>query len=270
MATILPYSPAIPQLAGAFACAAEIPAVSDVGARVVEFVDDTPATFLPLGASPISVNAISMDNKPESQPMPNGSEPIRNLRQPSESLGNIPHSSESFRNLPNSSERADSHTLTVREVARMFEAAGVVRTERSIVNWCQTNPQGLARLDAFFDTNDRRWFITPQSVASAIAEEQAKTEVAIPQPSEVENDAVRSRPRAGAGVGNCMGLEQELLDLRILNRSKDFFIEQLQKDRDAMLERLVSGSHRIGELETRLKQIPSHRKSDESSIETVR
>jgi len=56
----------------------------------------------------------------------------------------------------------------------MFEVAGVARTERSIINWCQLNSQGVARLDAYFDPNERRYYITPQSVELAIAEEKAK------------------------------------------------------------------------------------------------
>ncbi len=213
-----------------------------------------------------------MDSHPQTQPMPNGSEPFRTVPQTSESFGKVPHAAESFGNLPNTSERTDNHTLTVREVARMFEAAGVARTERSIVNWCQTNRQGMARLDAFYDTNDRRWFITPQSVESAIAEEQAKASksgqnpsepvAAIPQPSEIENGTIRSRPNAGVGADNSTGSEKELMDLRILNRGKDYFIEQLQKEREAMLEKLVSGSHRIGELESQMRQLAAPSATD--------
>lgn len=215
-----------------------------------------------------------MDNNSQSQPMPNVSAPFRTVPQPSESFGKVPHAAETFRSLPNTSERTDNHTLTVREVARKFEAAGVARTERSIVNWCQPNPQGMARLDAYFDMNDRRWFITPQSVESAIAEEQAKAAksgqspsepvAAIPQSSEVGKDTVRSRQSAGADADNSTGLEKELTDLRILNRGKDYFIEQLQKEREAMLEKLVSGGHRIGELETRLLQLAAPRNESES------
>ena len=62
----------------------------------------------------------------------------------------------------------------MREVARLFEAAGVGRTERSIVNWGQPNKKGIARLDSYFDPNERKYFITPQSVEQAIAEEKAK------------------------------------------------------------------------------------------------
>ena len=216
-----------------------------------------------------------MDNNSQPQPVPNDSEPFRTVPQTSEPFGKVPHDAETFRSLPNTSERTDNHTLTVREVARKFEAAGVARTERSIVNWCQPNPQGMARLDAFFDTNDRRWFITPQSVESAVAEEQAKaaktgrspseTVAAIPQSSKTDNDTVRPRPNAGGDGDNFTSSAKELMDLRILNRGKDYFIEQLQKEREAMLEKLVSGSHRIGELEGELRQIAAPRNLTDSS-----
>ena len=155
----------------------------------------------------------------------------------------------------------------------------MARTERSIVNWCQPNPQGMARLDAFFDTNDRRWFITPQSVESAIAEELAKaaksgqgpkeTVVTIPQSSESGKDTVRSHRSAQADADNSTGLEKELMDLRILNRGKDYFIEQLQKEREAMLQKLVSGSHRIGELEGQLRLTSVTRNDEPRSIDTA-
>ena len=53
--------------------------------------------------------------------------------------------------------------MTVREVARLFEAAGVARTERSITNWCQPNKMGVARLENYFDPNERKYFISPKS-----------------------------------------------------------------------------------------------------------
>jgi len=61
---------------------------------------------------------------------------------------------ERFRNIRKSSaswERKENHTLTVRKVARLFEATGVVRTERSIINWCQPNKMGGTRLNCHLD-----------------------------------------------------------------------------------------------------------------------
>src|SRR5687768_9297092 len=96
----------------------------------------------------------------ESESIPRGAERFGKIPQPSESFGNVPHTSEVFRTVPKDSERfrsvphqperKENHTLTVREVARMFEAAGVARTERSIVNWCQRDAQGFGKLDAYY------------------------------------------------------------------------------------------------------------------------
>jgi hypothetical protein len=88
--------------------------------------------------------------------VPSPAEAFGNVPNPSESFGTVPHRSESFRSVPNASapfrtsptpsERTDDHTLTVREVAKMFEAAGVSRTERSIVKWCLPNKHDVAHL----------------------------------------------------------------------------------------------------------------------------
>ena len=106
--------------------------------------------------------------------VPQPSAPFGNLPQDSETFGTIPKASEPFRTVRKISERTQNHTLTVQEVARLFEKGGAPRTERSIINWCQLNRQGVARLDAFFDENEGRYFITPQSVTLAIGEEIAK------------------------------------------------------------------------------------------------
>lgn len=200
-----------------------------------------------------------------SQPLPNHAELFRTVPQSSESFGTVPHAAETFRTVPNPADRGENHTLTVREVARMFEAAGVARTERSIVNWCQPNRQGIARLNAYFDMNDRRWFITPQSVESAIAEEKAKAAIAEhnhsepevpPTPrSETKEDKSRTRSNPEPDSAQLGTMEKELTDLRILNRGKDYFIEQLKLEREDLLDKLVNGSHRIGELETQLRQL---------------
>jgi hypothetical protein len=118
------------------------------------------------------------NHTPPSGNAPNSSEPIGRLPNDAESFGTVPQASapfrtmrndsEGFSTLPNLSERKADHTLTVRETARMFEAAGVARTERSITNWCQPTKAGIARLDAYFDPNERKYYITPESVDRAI------------------------------------------------------------------------------------------------------
>ena len=68
------------------------------------------------------------------------------------------------------------HTLTVREVVAKFRASGVPRSSRSITRWCRPGPDGVAYLDGYYDRSRNMYFITPESVENAIAEEKAKEE----------------------------------------------------------------------------------------------
>ena len=184
-------------------------------------------------------------------------------------FGTVPQDAEGFRILPEATERKESHTLTVREVARMFESAGVARTERSIINWCQPNKLGIPRLDAYFDPNERRYFISSQSVELAIKEEQAKAAKSVGDTGPGSNvpknsESPANSPPAGANgeVSNIPSLQQELMDLKITNRAKDYFIEQLNNERESFalerkdyVEKLINSNRQIGELETKLLQL---------------
>jgi hypothetical protein len=218
------------------------------------------------------------------------SEAFRQVPNPAERVGTVPHAAEyfgrfpnpadAFRTLPHSTEPLppsgwrESYTLTVRETARLFEVAGVARSERSIVNWCQRNRQGIARLDAYFDPNERRYFITRQSVDTLIAEEKARaaknnaepvTPVAedfgTPAKAAAEpfrkapNDSAHSDSKPLPNPDEVAELKKENLDLKITNRGKDYFIEQLQKEREVLLKQVVDSSQRVGQLEARLLQL---------------
>lgn len=210
---------------------------------------------------------------------PQSSEPFRNVPHRSESDGTIPNHSESLRSIPQAAVRKTTHTLTVREVARLFETAGVARTERSITNWCVPNRTGIARLDGYFDPNERKYFITPQSVNRAIEEEQAKAArenppspesptPEIPNPAESAPPPKASTADTADSTDDVRELRQENFDLKITNRAKDMFIQQLQSERAAFaterqtyVEKLMTFNHRLGELETRLLQ-PSQGESN--------
>lgn len=81
---------------------------------------------------------------------------------------------EAFRNVRNLSEKTQEHTMSVRDVAKAFEDAGVPRTERSITKWCNFNRHGKRKLDCYFDAEERRYWITPQSVHMLIIKERIK------------------------------------------------------------------------------------------------
>ena len=206
--------------------------------------------------------------------IPNTSEQFGTVPNRAESFRTVPNGSESFRTLRNRAERKSAHTLTVKEAARLFEAAGVSRTERSIVKWCQPNKHDVARLDAFFDSNERKWFITEESVELAIGEEKAR--------AARRNEPVRNDSEPDGGVPNgsearsqkpgvdtgetatrVKELENQVLDLKILNGGKDFLIDQIRKEREGLMNQAVSYSRRIGQLEAELRQLSGPRKSTE-------
>jgi hypothetical protein len=195
------------------------------------------------------------------------SEVFRTRPNHSESFGNAPQDAESFGTLRNASERKPGHILTVREVARLFEAAGVGRTERSITNWCQPNKVGIARLDSYFDPNERKYFISQESVDIAIQEEQAKERgktsgTAVPRETDAGQFPKASADSGKSDSGEVDSLRQEMMDLKITNRAKDMFIKQLQDERESFsterkeyVDALMKFNHRVGELETKLRQI---------------
>ena len=174
-----------------------------------------------------------------------------------------PNDTEGFGTVPTVAERRENHTLTVRETARMFEVAGVARTERSIINWCQPNRQGIARLDGYYDPNECKYFITPQSVETAIQEEiqraKKSTEAAASEPFGNRVEPVKHPPATAAA--NVMDekkfqeLEREVLDLKITNRAKDIVIDRMQKERDGFIDQLLAANRKVGELQSRVLHI---------------
>jgi hypothetical protein len=235
------------------------------------------ADAVPLRPDPLPTSAEDFGNVPHPSAgfgsVPQGSASFGTVPKPAAPFGSFPHVAEA--ELPPSGR--ERYTLTVREAARLFEMSGVARSERSIVNWCQRNRQGVARLEAYFDPNDRRYFITRQSVDTVISEERARAAKAnaepLPQPSEPlrnaepDSDIVhRSTPNpnparpGSSGSGRISAdrdvpedLLKENADLKITNRAKDYFIDQLKSERDALLQQLVSKSHKVGELESELR-----------------
>ena len=209
----------------------------------------------------------------------NSAENFRIVPNASAAVGSVPNSSEPFRTVPNDAEsfgtfrkiaeRKENHTLTVRDVARMFEAAGVARTERSILNWCQPNRTGIARLDSYFDPNERKYYISPQSAELAIAEEKAKAAKnndaemfgTVPQNTETFRTIPNRPETTGRSFPNdaesreVKELEFKIRDLEINNRAKDMMIEGMQKERDKFIEQMMSANRKVGELETKLLQL---------------
>ena len=196
----------------------------------------------------------------------------------SEEFGKLPQDSEAFGNVPNRSERKENHVLTVHSVARMFEEAGVARTERSVTNWCQPDRNGVSRLDCYYDLNERKFYITPQSVERAIEEERSKIISGelphvsesfgkLPKPSEAfrniphasestvpEQPTSQQNEKINLPPDFMQELEELRVDKRVLEREikfKEEWIRKLEIEREAYVPQLVEQSRTIGYLESK-------------------
>lgn len=209
--------------------------------------------------------------------VPNRAASFGKVPQDAETFGSVRNSAEGFRTVPQPAESRDKYTLNVREVSRMFEAAGVARSERSIVNWCQRNALGVGKLDAYFDPNERKYFITPESVEMAIAEEKAKAARHgaggepignIPKPAEAPQPATPTE--TPADTNRVKALESEVMDLKITNRAKDYFIDQLKQNQKEFVVELATVHRRVGELETQLLQLEAPEQSKSRRLDVQR
>jgi hypothetical protein len=127
---------------------------------------------------------------------------------------------------------------------------------------------GVTRLANYFDPNERKYFISPQSVDLLIQEEKAKAERTddtftsasvgtVQKDSETTWDHGNKASKAESNL--IPKLQNEVLDLKILNSGKDFLIKQLQQERDGFFGQLLDASRKVGELETRLLQLEGPR-----------
>ena len=193
-------------------------------------------------------------------PVPQNAETSSDIPQASAEFRTVPTDAEDFGKVPHAAERKENHTLTVRETARLFETAGVARTERSIINWCQPNRQGIARLDCYFDPNERKYYIAPQSVEAVIQEEiQRANKSSEALNSETFGSSVAHVKHSG-NINNTdekrlKELEREIFDLQIANRGKDYLIGELNKDRKSFYDQLLNANRIVGQLETKLNQL---------------
>lgn len=204
-------------------------------------------------------------------------------------------SSEGFGNKSGASERKSDHTLTVRDAQVMLKKIGVGVTERTIVNWCHLNAEGYARLDAWKDSNDGMWYISPSSVEFVAAEERNKL---IKQAQTIQPESHSVYSETGKRVSEKFGneqngfggfpnaseevdqpkseqrikkLEAQNRDLEIANRVKDQYIEHQNAQVEKLIDRLEDRNYQIGKLEGRFHQLEAPReRGDHMNTKTTR
>ncbi len=199
----------------------------------------------------------------EDGPRPSKAEPGGTGRTGSVLDGTAPLHAESNRTVPQGTEaqaselpweREELYTTTIREAVKLFEAAGVPRAERTLVKWCSRDATGIGRLDCQYDSNDRKYYITEESISRVIAEEQQKAnrKPAVEQTVDSEKGAA---PVELPHTKEVRELELKLRDLEISNRAKDHVIDRYEKEREAMLNQLTAASQKVGSLETELRRL---------------
>jgi hypothetical protein len=190
-----------------------------------------------------------------------------------------------------SATRTEAHTLTTREVMKIFEAAGIPRAQRSIERYCQQGD-----LDCLPDAIERRQYITQESVDTLIG--QLK-ELAARHPKASEEqvrpttDDDPERRAATAATGDSMKhgtpdkqgeqhargeyeqriaelearakeLENAKFNLEIDKRARDQIVsmlrEQMSQQTQVFSAELTQQSRRVGQLETEMRQLMAPRR----------
>jgi hypothetical protein len=190
-----------------------------------------------------------------------------------------------------SATRTEAHTLTTREVMKMFEAAGIPRAQRSIERYCQQGD-----LDCLPDAIERRQYITQASVDTLIGqlkELAARHQQATPeQRSPTDGDDTERRAATPAtsesvkhstpekqGEKHARGeyearmqemearmkeLENEKFNLEIDKRARDQIVgmlrEQMTQQTQVFSTQLTQQSRRVGQLETEMRQLMAPRR----------
>ena len=211
---------------------------------------------------------------------------------PSDDVRPSPTTSDDVRPRPTmSATRTEAHTLTTREVMKIFEEAGIPRAQRSIERYCQQGD-----LDCLPDAIERRQYITRESVDTLIgqlkelaARHQKASEEQM-QPTSDDDMERRGATRADGesmkhgtpekqGEKHVIGeyeqriaelearnkeLENEKFNLEIDKRARDQIVgmlrEQMTHQTQVFSTEISQQSRRVGQLETEMRQLMAPRR----------
>ena len=109
------------------------------------------------------------------------------------------------------------------------------------------------------DPNERKHFITPESVDRAIQEELAKAGAG---PERSGKEPAKTSQSDGADAADVKELRHQIIDLTITNKGKDYFIQQLEQDRAKLFEeqrllvdRVAESNRLVGQMEEKLLRL---------------
>ena len=178
------------------------------------------------------------------------------------------------------------YTLDVDQASALFAAAGVPRSPRSIDRYCKAGHLVCLKIET---ERNEKYLITQESVTQRIKELQ---QVAQSGHVETLRDTSRhvgtspdmSRHNATSDETapdektkleeRIKELERENFDLKITNRGKDYFVDELKKEREffetvrqQMTQQLIAQSERVGELQVKLHQLEAPRQTEPKPAE---
>jgi hypothetical protein len=199
-----------------------------------------------------------------------------------------------------SATRTEAHTLTTREVMKIFEAAGIPRAQRSIERYCQQGD-----LDCLPDAIERRQYITQASVDTLIgqlkelAARHQKTNAEPMSPTdgddmerraattatsesvkhstlekrEEKHDIGDNEERMKEMEARIKELENEKLNLEIDKRVRDQMVgmlrDQMTQQTKIFSTELTQTSRRVGQLETEMRQLMAPRRDRQPTRDDV-
>lgn len=170
------------------------------------------------------------------------------------------------------------HDLTVKAASALFAASGVPRSPRSVQGFCKDGHIDCIRVKG---PNGDRYFVNRQSVERYATElkqieevgkisadeplaqerEPARDSAQLREAAILEpiSDAIKSEDRAEELEAALKNLREENLNLKIDNRGKEQFINQLVQDRNNILQSVQDVNYRLGVAETRVQQLGAPR-----------
>jgi len=114
-------------------------------------------------------------------------------------------------------------------------------------------------LDNYYDPNERKYYITPQSIEAVIQEEIQRTKKTQVPDSEPFGSSVahvkHPRTKSAGDERRIQDLEREVQNFEIANQVKDQFINLMKNERAVFTEKLQVTSRTMGQLETKLNQL---------------
>jgi hypothetical protein len=170
------------------------------------------------------------------------------------------------------------HNLTIKTASALFATFGVPRSPRSVQGFCKDGHIDCIRAKG---PSGDRYFINQKSVeqyATELKQIEVVGKIASDEPAEQEREFARGSAQERAAVAServsnhslsddhaepstdiIKALRDEILNLRIDNRAKEQFINQLVEDRNSLMQSVQDVNYRLGAADARVQQLEGPR-----------